>query len=140
MAKRDYRYIIVDTREKRPWVFESQKRDCLKYGDYSIYKGTTHIVIERKSLVDLFVTLSPGRVEKFINKLTEAITKLEYVFLFIECNITDVHRGIPHSTLRATYIFRKLTEIMSLGVQVTFVGNNREKARAFAETVLRNLG
>ncbi len=137
--KKDTRCILVDTREKTPWSFRSQKKECLKHGDYTILGGKGKIVIERKSLVDLFVTLSPKRWDKFYAKMDLATDTLEWVFIFIEGSITDVYRGIPHSRLPGKYIFNRLIELMALGVQVTFTGNSR-KGPVLAEHILRELG
>ncbi len=138
MVKKDTRCILVDTREKTPWVFKAQKRVCLKHGDYSILGGKGRIVIERKSLVDLYVTLSKGRWEKFYAKMDKATDKLEYVFIFIEASIAEVYAGIRHSRLPANYIIARIRDLMRLGIQVIFTGNSK-KGVVLAENFLRNL-
>ena len=130
----------MDTREKTPWSFRSQKSECLKYGDYSIQKGMSKIVIERKSLVDLFITLSPNRVEKFFDKMNRAVNTLEHVFIFIEASLPEICRGIQHSRIPGEYILRKLTELSAIGVHVYFTGSNRAFGKKLAEMVLRQLG
>jgi ERCC4-type nuclease len=136
--KKDTRCILVDTREKTPWKFRSQKRVCLKHGDYSILGGKGHIVIERKSLVDLYVTLSPARWDKFYEKMDRATDKLEWVFIFIEASIAEVYGGIKHSRLPVNYILARIRDLMALGIQVIFTGNSR-RGVDFAENLLRNL-
>lgn len=139
MSKIDTRCILVDTREKTPWTFRAQKRIKLEHGDYSILNGKGKIVIERKSLVDLFVTFSTGRWEKFLKKMTTAKEQLPYVFLFIEASLSETYHGIPHSTLPGIYIFRKLVILMELGIQVIFTGNTK-RGPHLAELILRTLG
>jgi len=58
--------IIVDTREQKPFLFKAYPDikinfDTLKTGDYSLLNHETRFCIERKSLPDLFQTLSRGR-------------------------------------------------------------------------------
>ena len=137
--KRDTRCILVDTREKQPWKFAAQKAVALKHGDYSILGGKGKIVIERKALADLFVTLSPGRWVKFEAKMRRAIDQLDYVFLFIEASIAEVYFGTRYSKLPAKYFIGKLIELMEMGIQVIFTGNSK-KGPQLAETILRTLG
>ena len=136
--KRDTRCILVDTREKKPWKFRAQKRVCLKHGDYTILGGKGHIVIERKSLVDLYITLSPDRWNKFYAKMDRATDQLEFVFIFIEASIAEIYAGIRHSKLPAKYIIARLRDLMQLGIQIIFTGNSK-KGVEFAESLLRNL-
>lgn len=135
--RRDTRCILVDSREKRPWTFSSQKVIALKHGDYSILGGKGRIVIERKSLTDLFVTFSRDRWEKFYAKMDRATDALDCVFLFIESSIAEVYRGIPHSRIPTNYMLNRLLDLTKLGVQIIFTGNSK-KGPEFAEYVLRN--
>lgn len=136
MKKRDTRCILVDSREKKPWSFEFQKVVTLKHGDYSILGSKGKIVIERKTLVDLYVTLSQKRWPKFYAKMDLATDKLDDVFIFIEASLAEVYHGIPHSRLPPSYIIARLFDLMKLGVQIIFTGNSK-KGSEFAETILR---
>jgi ERCC4-type nuclease len=136
--KKDTRCILVDTREKRPWEFKAQKKDTLKYGDYSILGSKTKIVIERKALIDLFVTFSQNRWPKFYSKMLKATEKLDYVFLFIEASLSEIRNGIPYSKLPTTYIMNRICDLMAIGVQVIFTGNSKQ-GPIFAERILRKL-
>lgn len=77
--------VLIDTREQAPWQFRGLNGDSrrkfrplvvftdratLKTGDYSIkgFDGPNGIVIERKSLADLFGTLTHDR-ERFVREL-----------------------------------------------------------------------
>ena len=135
----DSRYIIIDTREKRPWSFKSQLHKALKHGDYSIYQGTTKIVIERKSLIDLVGTLSGQRYLKFFAKMQRATQALPRVYLFIEANLTELYHEVPHSSLPTHILINRLLNLMEIGVQVIFTGGGK-KGAIFAESLLRKLG
>lgn len=139
MIKVDNRCILIDTREKTPWKFKSQKRVTLKHGDYSILRGKHKIVIERKSLIDLYVTLSPKRWIKFKRKMTIAVQNLDYVFIFIEASLSEVYHGVEYTKMSGTVIVNKLIELMELGIQVVYTGNTK-KGPMLAETILRKLG
>lgn len=64
--------IIIDTREQRPYTFETCRlnwqpdppeviRKTLKTGDYSVAGCETAVTIERKSVSDLYGTMGTGR-------------------------------------------------------------------------------
>lgn len=64
--------ITIDTREQHPWMFRDLRtrtwlfevaasKGTLKQGDYAIEGLEAELVIERKSLEDLFGTLAGGR-------------------------------------------------------------------------------
>lgn len=137
--KRDSRCILIDTREKTPWIFHAQKKEMLKHGDYSILRGKTKIVIERKTLVDLYITFSPPRWEKFFNKMVLAKETLDHVFIFVEASLSEVYHGIPHSRLSAPYIIKRIIALMEIGIPVIFTGNTK-RGPQFAEALLRELG
>jgi hypothetical protein len=69
--------IIVDTRERYPYVFSKQQattvRAALAAGDYTVRSeaGTPVAVVERKSLADLAGSLSNGTLVFELAKLTE---------------------------------------------------------------------
>jgi ERCC4-type nuclease len=71
--------VVIDTREQHPYTFEgiiaagrpvevSTITAALKSGDYSIVGHEDHIAVERKSLQDLYGTLTAGR-ERFEREL-----------------------------------------------------------------------
>lgn len=64
--------ITIDTREQTPWLFQDLKtmtcdfvvsasQQGLKQGDYAVAGFEDRLVIERKSLEDLYGTLATGR-------------------------------------------------------------------------------
>ena len=53
---------IVDTREQKPFDLQPQKRQCLIVGDYTTTKLLGRFHIERKSLVDLYGSITKGHL------------------------------------------------------------------------------
>jgi DNA excision repair protein ERCC-4 len=94
--------ILVDTREQDPWTFEalkvSTKRGTLKAGDYSV-KGCASggIAVERKSVADLFGTMTSGRIrfEKEMARLSE----FRFAALVVEGSVEEILRGSRFSRI-----------------------------------------
>jgi len=76
--------IITDTREQTPlWTDHVA---ALKTGDYSILGFENKIAIERKSLIDLFGTLTHGH-ERFRKELARA-EDMDYFAIVIDGSLT----------------------------------------------------
>ena len=81
--------ILVDSREQRPWHFETPTENAtLKTGDYSLRGFEERIAIERKSLNDLVGSLSRGR-DRFEAELERAASFEQFVIV-VEASISDV--------------------------------------------------
>lgn len=84
--------ILVDTREKSPWRFTGRrvrlKPAALKVGDYAVQGRQAMLVVERKSVEDLFTTMTKG-VERFGRELERARQAGTRVAVVVE---GDVHR------------------------------------------------
>lgn len=76
--------VLVDTREKDPWEFKGREvrvmPAALAQGDYTLRgaQGAGGVIIERKSVEDLFLTMTRG-AERFQREL-ERIKKVGYAF------------------------------------------------------------
>ena len=102
--------IIIDTREKNPFIFSSQKGIIefkpLKTGDYSI-KGMSSsdhhhsIVIERKSLTDLFG--SCGNNRKRFEKEIQRMSKFDYAEIVIESDLRACFHVPPPLSMMKPY-------------------------------------
>jgi DNA excision repair protein ERCC-4 len=82
--------IIVDSREQKPFQFEGHTliESKLEYGDYSLHPNNK-LAIERKSLSDLYGTLSGGR-ERFEREIQKA-KKLEgYIVVVVESTLNNM--------------------------------------------------
>ena len=91
--------ILVDTREQRPYLFDSIKPipatsvTTLKTGDYSLSGFSDEIIIERKSLADAFQTFGKGR-QRFIREL-ERMSKYNFAIVIIEADWLTILRHPP---------------------------------------------
>jgi hypothetical protein len=82
--------IIVDSREQKPFHFEEHTliESKLEYGDYSLHPNNK-LAVERKSLSDLYGTLSGGR-ERFEREIQKA-KKLEgYIIVVVESTLNNM--------------------------------------------------
>lgn len=119
--------IIVDSREQRPLVFGCDSiRKKLHVGDYGAEfpAGTIYpVVFERKSIADLFGTLTQGydRFRKEINRAEIAKTRL---IIAVEGSKEKVLKGYPHSARDPESIIKQLETIKTkYGVEHMFFGN-----------------
>lgn len=82
--------IIVDSREQKPFHFEEHTilDSKLEYGDYSLHPNNK-LAVERKSLNDLYGTLSAGRA-RFEREIEKA-KKLEgYIVVVVESTLNNM--------------------------------------------------
>lgn len=102
--------IIIDTREQTPFLFPGQRtlKRKLKYGDYALQGLISFLVIERKSLPDLFGTISIRKnFERFKREL-EGLRKVRFAFILIEGTSTDVLNGFSYSNANGGLLMDKL--------------------------------
>jgi len=78
--------IIVDTREKRPWLFDRRPctivRKALAAGDYSLVGHEPDIVIERKSGAGLIRSVTQGR-KRFL-RMMDRLTVVKWSAIIVE--------------------------------------------------------
>jgi len=128
--------IIVDTREQLALFKTNIIRKKVDTGDYSIiYKDVDYsnkIAIERKSMGDLFFTLSAGH-KRFKNELHRALD-LEYFAIVIDGSYSDcIYKQFPGANMtrmRGNVISSILFTIhMKYGINF-FFSNNRTQSKA----------
>lgn len=107
----DYMTILVDSREQKPYRFADVTRRqpakeylavktvALPTGDYSVESwdatdDSKRIIIERKSLADLYATLTTGR-PRFIREV-ERMTNFGYAAIVIESDLSAILDPNPH--------------------------------------------
>ena len=121
--------IITDTREKKPWIFETignvdeVKMSKLNTGDYSI-KGLEDIfMIERKSSVDeLFMSL--GVQWKRFEKEMKRTEPFKYKYLIIEATMREIYKGSKYSKMSGRFIMARLVYLQfKYDIQVVFAGS-----------------
>lgn len=118
--------IIIDTREQKPYTFKGYKvvRKALKAGDYSLSNRQALVLIERKSLPDLFGTLTrKGNFERFVKEL-EKLKFAKYAFLMLDCSPAHVHTGFSYSNANGGAVLDKLLRICcQYNIQIIFGGD-----------------
>ena len=127
--------IIVDTREKYPWIFEDMDSSIihqkLDTGDYAIEGYEDLLCIERKMSV---AELAGNVTAKRFGRELERMALFPHKFLILEFDYSDVDNfplgsEIPKRVqsqikVRGPYITKCLSRIMiKYGVQVLFCGN-----------------
>jgi ERCC4-type nuclease len=137
--------ILVDTREQAPLEFEVSgnisgvKQATLSFGDYGaeFEDGTAiPIVFERKSMQDLFATLSNEdgirRHKAKIERAKEAKTTL---YLIVEGSLTDAYDGVRFTKVDpAGLVKRVFTFKVKYGLHPIFCTDREEMVRYMIET------
>lgn len=89
--------VVVDTREKTPYLFESlgaqMVRRKLDSGDYSAAGYESRIAIERKTKADAYGCLGKQRAR--FKREIERLAGYEYAAIVIECSFSDFLRNPP---------------------------------------------
>lgn len=91
--------IVVDTREQLPFPFPDgveTVRGTLRSGDYSVKGLEDKVAVERKSLTDLYGSVTRGR-ERFEREI-QRLSELEYAMVVIEASWVDLIRNPPPRT------------------------------------------
>lgn len=150
MSKKKKKYdkfcILRDSREKegKGWNFRSSA-NCsgvitrkLETGDYSLLHYEDLIMIERKTIGDLWGTLTHGR-ERFIKEMERA-QDYPVRYLVIEGTLADINRGFRYSKVRPEFIFASLTSLqIKYGIHVIFTHKDTKVAQAYVRKLLAKL-
>ncbi len=124
--------IIVDTREQLPLPFKcGTMRLCLPFGDYGceLKDGTmVNLVFERKSIADLYGTLSKG-YERFRKMLRKAEAEDVKVCIIIEGSLRKVAKGFARSQRSGGSIIKQLFTLRAVyNVEIVFCQDRMEMA------------
>ncbi len=124
--------IVVDTREQLPLWTKKIERKKLDIGDYSIKGYENQIAIERKSLGDLFGTLSGGH-KRFKKELMKSLG-LEYFAIVIDGTYTQIQKkdfkGSYFSRMKGYVILKILFTLhVKYRINVFFASNRCESKR-----------
>lgn len=136
--------IIKDTREKTGWKFrasancEGMEIKKLDTGDYSI-EGFEHLVmIERKSIPDLWGTLLQ-RKKPFLKEMERA-KNYPLRYLIIEGSYKDLRKGFRYSKVSPEYILSMLIQLeVNYGIHVIFTDKRPEIAQEYARKLMSKL-
>lgn len=128
--------IIVDSREQKPLPIAESSFDevytaALPYGDYTVTINDAHTNVcwERKSLGDLFGTMTKG-YERFKREMERAKKDKAYMELLVEASMTEVGAGYKYSRFPGSAMLKKLATLkMRYGLNTFFFNNRREMAK-----------
>jgi ERCC4-type nuclease len=133
----------IDTREQAPLDFsqheyvDTTKRCTLTVGDYACTFTDGYeppLVFERKSIPDLFSTLTKGH-ERFKRELARADMAQVRLELVIEGTLSKVLKGTKHSRIAGITIIRKLmTMRFKYGLTPVFCKDREEMATYIYES------
>lgn len=113
--------ILIDGREKAPYTFAGLRADSrqlrrplsvnarvcyLPTGDYTIDGLDTQVACERKSLHDLYNTLSAHR-ERFEAEL-ERLAAFQFAAIVIEAEWSEILRGLDRPRLSPKSVYRSI--------------------------------
>ncbi len=128
--------ILIDSREQNPLPFRNSERTTLRTGDYSFACNgrsfASECCIERKSLPDLFSTLTSGHA-RFKRELQRA-QSLKYFAIVVEGSYSDlVNRNFEFGFKAKTPGFvvgKILTKIhLKYGVPIWFAADRSDAMR-----------
>jgi hypothetical protein len=123
--------IIIDTREQKPFKFNDKIviDSKLEYGDYSVHPNNK-LAVERKSLVDLFGTLSGGR-ERFEKEIQRAKKMNGYIVVVVESTLNNMmYQKQKFSKASGDFIAHNMRQILRNYDNIQFVFcDGREDAR-----------
>jgi len=133
--------ILSDTAEQlplefnHPYITEVIKFN-LDFGDYAceFSDGTRPpLVFERKSIPDLFSTLTSGH-DRFRREIQRAKEANHNIVIIIEGTFTDILRGCPYSTVKGIKIIRQLFTLwFRYGVQFVCCESRTEMSHYIQE-------
>lgn len=126
--------LLIDTREQSPLDFQKAKetkRICLNIGDYgACFYGEDHIpvVFERKSISDLYGTLSAG-YDRFRREIQRAKEKEIRLIIIVEGTLSQVLKGYKHSKRSPISIVYQLFTLRARhSVETVFCKDREEMA------------
>ena len=127
--------ILIDTREQKPYSFETEAvTGTLATGDYSIAGLQDHIAIERKTIDDLIGCLSKGR-DRFERELFRG-KSLDYFALVVEADLSDIAKGAYRSKMLPRAVLQSLMAFsIRYKMPIWFVGN-RQYGQRITESLL----
>ena len=106
--------IIIDTREQRPLVFDPLPITIKKldFGDYSLKGYENRICIERKSVPDLWGTITQkDNWSRFNIELAKAQIAGCKLHIVIEGSVTSILKGSKYSIMAPSKVLDRLFEV-----------------------------
>lgn len=134
--------ILVDTREQKPLLFDSElvtevRQETLSVGDYGCeFKDGTRppCYFERKSLADLWGSMTQGH-KRFKRLLLRASSQQVRLILLVEASLSKVAKGFERSDFQGEAMVKKLFTLwVKYNLGLVFAANREEAARHIVET------
>ena len=112
--------IIQDTREQEPLEFLTLHviEGTLSTGDYSVVGLENDFAVERKSLPDLFGSLTSGR-DRFMREI-QRLNGFTFRRLLIIGSEHEIEQGVSRSRVNPKAVLHSLAAIEARGVPVVF--------------------
>lgn len=140
--------IIIDTREQKPWTFETQASASHKLdtGDYSIEGLENLLAIERKRNV---AEVANNITEKRFKDVIERLKNIKHSFILLEFDLEDVMKypigsDIPKRLwdkirISPSFIVKHLLDLqLEHNIKVMFCGNSIN-AEKIALSIMRRI-
>ena len=134
--------ILVDTREQSPWSFGSRahriKHTALKVGDYSVLGMQNIVTVERKSVPDLFHTMTRGlaRFEKELDKVER--TGMRFMAVIVEGSFESISLGSRWSWAQPDRVLSTFYQVCLKRGIAPYVCDGRAEAEKVAWHLLYN--
>jgi ERCC4-type nuclease len=126
--------IVVDSRERLPFLYKTAFTRTLKTGDYSVLGLEDRVTIERKRVGELFQCA--GRDRKRFERELERLSSFEYAAIVIEGDLADILKPQQFSQVSPRTVVSSLVSwSVRFGVHVYFAGS-RPLARALTYRIL----
>jgi len=133
--------VLVDTREKSPWLFTGRKvrvkQQVLKVGDYAIQGHQSGLVVERKSVEDLFLTMTRG-LARFKRELERARTEcgVALMVVIVEGDLERIGLGSRWSWANPGRVIEQFYSVCVRAGVAPYVASGRAEAEALAWRLL----
>lgn len=136
--------LMHDSREQKSLDFsgiegiEKLEEVALPFGDYTaiVYEKPVPIVFERKSIGDLFGTMT-NDYERFKREMSRTKEANHKLILIVEGTYTDVYSGYEHSKFEGTSMIKKLAMMyVRYDMETWFCESRRVMARRIVDTFL----
>lgn len=136
--------ILIDSREQLPLTFShplitASITTKLEYGDYGVRfedNFSPKITFERKSIPDLFSTLTHGH-KRFNNEIRRSQADGGKLFVIVEGSLTDVFKGHGHTVVSGTTIvYQIFTNWCRYDIQTIFTNSRREMTEYIVQTFI----
>lgn len=133
-------HLLIDTREKLPWVFNDTVNttiQALPAGDYRLVSSSIAAVIERKSEDDLVNTLVHSR-KRFQRELAK-LRDYDHACVVVESSIAALLRHEYRSEIDPTRLLDMVAGVeVDWGIPVVWAGD-RPAAIVYAEAWFRRV-